>query len=81
VFAICDQDLFRHIVNSTVKEPSAGYSDHSPVITWLNINTINHNPVEPIINDTLLHLPKQFIWENESPEKLRAAFKNTKILP
>ena len=69
------------MVNFTVKEPSAGYSDHSLVITWLNINTINHNPVEPIINDTLRHLTKQFIWENESPENFRAAFKNTKVLP
>ena len=26
----------------------------------------------PVVNDTLLHLPKQFIWENESPQKFRA---------
>ena len=26
----------------------------------------------PVINDTWLHLPKQFIWENESPQKFRA---------
>ena len=26
----------------------------------------------PVINNTLLHLPKQFIWENESPQKFRA---------
>ena len=31
-YAICDQDLFRHIANFTVKEPSS-YSDLSPVVT------------------------------------------------
>ena len=50
----------------------SSYSDYSPVITWPNINTINRNPVAPIINDTLLHLPEQFIQESESPQKLRA---------
>ena len=77
-YAICDQDLFRHIANFTVKEPSS-YSDHSPIITWINFNTINQNPVAPIINDTLLHLPKQFIWENESPQKFRATLQTEHI--
>ena len=77
-YAICDQDLFRHIANFTVKEPSS-YSDHSPIITWININTINQNPVAPIINDTLLHLPKQFDWENESPQKFRATLQTEHI--
>ena len=77
-YAICDQDLFRHIANFTVKEPSS-YSDHSPIITWININTINQNPVAPIINDALLHLPKQFIWENESPQKFRATLQTEHI--
>ena len=77
-YAICDQDLFRHIANFTVKEPSS-YSDHSPIITWININTIDQNPVAPIINDTLLHLPKQFIWENESPQKFRATLQTEHV--
>ena len=66
------------IANFTVKEPSS-YSDHSPIITWININTINQNPIAPIINDTLLHLPKQFIWENESPQKFRATLQTKHI--
>ena len=77
-YAICDQDLFRHIANFIVKEPSS-YSDHSPVATWPNINAINQNPVAPIINDTLLHHPKQFILENESPQKFRAKLQTEHI--
>ena len=50
----------------------SSYSDYSPVITWPNINTTNRNPVALIINDTLSHLPEQFIQESESPQKFRA---------
>ena len=74
--AMCD--LFQHIANFTVKEPSS-YSDHSSVITWLNINTINQNQVAPVINDTLLHLQKQFIWKNESKQKFRATLQAENI--
>lgn len=35
--------------------------------TWLNITTINQNPVVPIINVTLY-----YIGENEYPQKFRA---------
>ena len=33
----------------------------------------------PVSNDTLLHLPKQFIWENESPQKFRASLRTDHI--
>ena len=34
-YAIYDQDLFSSVADFVVKEPSF-FSDHSPVITWLN---------------------------------------------
>ena len=37
-YAICDQDLFSTVAHFAVKEPSF-FSDHSPVIVWLNIET------------------------------------------
>ena len=65
------QDLFRHITNFIVREPSS-LSDHSPITTWLNINTVSDHMTTPNINDTLIRLPKQFIWESESSQKFRA---------
>ena len=49
----------------------------SQIITWSNINTINQNPVAPII--TIIPLPKQFIWENESPKKFRATIQTEHV--
>ena len=74
-YAICDQDLYRHISNFIVKEPSS-LSDHSPIMTWLNINTVNTHSAATNINDTLTRLPKQFIWENDSSQKFRAALQS-----
>ena len=63
-YAICDQDLFHSIANFVVKEPSS-LSDHSPIMTWLNITTINTQLATENTNDTLIRLPKQFMWEND----------------
>ena len=38
-YAICDQDVFHSIANFIVYEPSS-LSDHSPIMTRLNINTV-----------------------------------------
>ena len=59
-YAICDQDLFHSIANFIVKEPSS-LSDHSPIMTWLNINTVNNHLATENTTDTLIRLPKQFI--------------------
>lgn len=67
-----------HIANFTVEKPSS-YSDHSPVITWINNNTINQNPVAPVINNILLHLPKQFIWENDCAQKFRSTWQTEHV--
>ena len=67
--AVCDQDLLPHVTNFVVKDP-LHLSDHSPITTWLNINkktSYNHTIVE---GDTLTSLPKQFLWENDSAQKI-----------
>ena len=45
-------------------------SDHSPIMTWLNVNTVNDHSATTNINDTLVRLPKQFIWERDSSLKI-----------
>ena len=77
-YAICDQDLFRYITNFIVREPSS-LSDHSPITTWLNINTVSDQMTTPNINDTLIRLPKQFIWESDSSQKFRATLQSRDI--
>ena len=59
-YAMCDQDLFLNISNFIVKQPSP-LSDHSLIITWLNINK-NNSTIESLANNSLTRLPKQFIW-------------------
>ena len=44
--------------------------DHSPIITWLNINT-NNSTIESLANNSLTRLPKQFVWENDSTQKYK----------
>ena len=75
---ICDQDLFRHIANFIVREPLS-LSDHSPVMTWLNVNTVNDHSATTNINDTLVRLLKQFIWERDSSLKFRTALQSRDI--
>ena len=54
-YAICDQDLFRHIANFIVREPLS-LSDHSPIMTWLNVNTVSDHSATTNINDTLVRI-------------------------
>ena len=68
-YAMCDQDLFLNISNFIVKQPSP-LLDHSPIITWLNINT-NNSTIESLANNSLTRLPKQFVWENDSTQKFK----------
>ena len=68
-YATCDQGLFHSIANFIVKEPSS-LSYHSTIMTWLinNINTVNNHLATENTNDTLIRLPKQFIWGNYSSQ-------------
>ena len=69
-YAICDQDLFSSVAHFVVKEPSF-FSDHSPVITWLNTERNVCDKTEAPANDTLKRLPRQFCWENDSTQKFK----------
>jgi len=46
-------------------------SNHSPIMPWLNITTVNNHLATENANNTLIHLPKQFIWENDSSQNLK----------
>ena len=50
-YAIYDQDLFRHIANFIVREPSS-LSVHSAIMTKRNINTVNNHLPTTNINNT-----------------------------
>ena len=59
-----------HIANFIAREPLS-LSDHSPIMKWLNVNTVNDHSATTNINDTLVPLPKQFIWERDTSLKFR----------
>ena len=67
-----------HVANFIVREPSS-LSDHSPIMAWLNIGTNDNHLATKNTNDTLTRLPKQFIWESNSPQKFRAALQSRDI--
>ena len=48
-------------------------------MTWLNVNTVNDHSATTNINDTLVRLPKQFIWERDSSLKFRTALQSRDI--
>ena len=64
----CDQDLFLSVAHFVLKERSF-FSDHSLVITWLNIESNVCNKTLALANDALKRLPRQFCWENVSVHK------------
>ena len=53
-YEICDQDLFHSIANFNVKEPLS-LSDHSPIITWHNIYTVNNHLATENTNDAKIY--------------------------
>ena len=61
-----------------VREPSS-LSDHSSIMAWLNIGTNDNHLATTNTNDRLTRLPKQFIWESNSPQKFRAALQSRDI--
>ena len=48
-------------------------------MTWLNVNTVYDHSATTNINDTLVRLPKQFIWERDSSLKFRTALQSRDI--
>ena len=75
-YEICDQDLFSSVAHFVVKVPSF-FSDHSPVITWLNVETNIRNKNVAHANDTVKRLPRQFCWENDSTQKFKDALRSS----
>ena len=69
-YTICDQDTLSNVANFVVKQPCS-LSDHSSIITWLNINT-NISELEPSHeSNRLSRLPIQFLWEKDSAPKFK----------
>ena len=68
-YTMCDQDVILNISNFIVNQPSP-LSDHSSIITWLNINT-NNSTIELLVNNSLTRLRKQFAWQNDSTQKFK----------
>ena len=50
--------IFHSNANSLLKEPS-NLTDHSPIMTWLNINTVNNHLATEKTNDTFICLPNR----------------------
>ena len=63
---ICDELLFREIDFFLVK-PLTTLTDHSQIITWLNIkSTLSFHKGNELDLSTLKKLPTQFIWVKDS---------------
>jgi len=45
--------------------------DHSPIVTWININTNISETTSTHENNSLSRLPMQFLWENDSATKFK----------
>ena len=80
-YAICDQDLFRHIANFPVSQfpnfpaVKSSYSDHSPVITWLNINTVNQNQLHQLLTMHYYIFQNDLFGKMNLHEKLEPHYK------
>ena len=81
-YALCDQDLFLNVSNFIVKQPTP-LSDHSPIVTWLNINSTNSDTYIPKgpqnHNNSLTRVSKQFVWESDSTQKFKGALRSPVI--
>ena len=77
-YIICNQDLIPKAKNIVVKSPSY-LSDHSQVITWVNLHktTNSHNIIPP--QPSLTKLPLKYIWTDDSSETFRKALKSDEL--
>ena len=77
-YIICDQELFQKVEHFIVKPPTY-LSDHSQIITWIDIKKYIAEPnVEPC-NIQMTKLPKQFIWDKQSKNNFRQTLKTPEI--
>ena len=74
-YVVYDQGILSHVANFVVKDPLF-LLDHSPITTWLNINKkTSYNPTI-LEGDTLTRLPKRFLLESDSAQKLKDALRS-----
>ncbi|KAL9974125.1 hypothetical protein ACROYT_G011126, partial [Oculina patagonica] len=75
-------DLFLNVSNFIVKQPTS-LSDHSPIVTWLNINSTNSDTCIPKGShnniNSLTRISKQFVWESDSTQKFKDALRSPVI--
>lgn len=77
-YIICDQHLFQNINYFIVKPPNY-LSDHSQIVTWVNIHQTFETNCSNHAKSPLLHkLPQQFIWTENSKEIFTENLKSTK---
>ena len=79
-YAICDQDLFPYVSHFVVKQPCS-LSDHSPIVTWININTSISELNSSHENNPLSRLPmyisfgKMILLQNSKKSYVHQIFK------
>ncbi|KAL9982766.1 hypothetical protein ACROYT_G004864 [Oculina patagonica] len=79
-YIICDQSTFLNITGFVVKQPSY-LSDHSAIAAWFNLSTNLPESETQSLHSTssLLRLPRQFCWENDSYSKFRNTLRTEPI--
>ena len=66
-YIICDEQMFENMQFFVVKPPTP-VSDHSQIVSWLNVTSLHKNDDESTINfQKLQKLTTQFVWEDDSP--------------
>ena len=77
-YIICDELLFREIDFFLVK-PLTTLSDHSQIITWLNIkSTLSFHKENELDFSTLKKLPTRFIWDKDSANLFNQALMSSR---
>ena len=80
-YIICDQDTFQNVNYFVVKAPTY-LTDHSQIVTWIDIPKLTKNNGEDQYQSeqTPLHkLPLQLEWSENSKNKFRQALKSPEI--
>ena len=77
-YIICDQEIFENANYFVVKSPTY-LSDHSQIITWIDISqTIEEHDTGPC-NIEMSKLPNQFIWNNDAKNNFRETLRSPEI--
>ena len=78
-YIVLDQELFFKTDYFIVKRPTY-LSDHSQIVTWLNMIFESNHDCENYNNyKSLNKLPTKFIWDPDSKEKFRAALNSAEV--